>query len=731
MSTAFGSPTDEIGSGASTVFARSMEDIAVDTGTVWKLNRGSAGFPGGTPGLGSIIRLKTFFVSKPILITAGQDLVFNTPFNFKTPFVFIGFGSNVLITLPLKTGSIDNFADGTTNTIVNSTAHGLEDNDVVKIIDSRISKQGGNHVITVIDVNSFSIPITPFGGVDGQCRWTQVEVFITGMANGGTGVTTLTMPNHPFADGDWFNLRNSSVIADATFQVSGATTNTINIANTFTTTSTASANVAHGQLRFANELFFNAFPHTVGNKFMDLQGEIRDGELTSLLFTGTVLAGFELGETRDNNFIVFAANSFLADCFGLLPLGSLVANATDTAVPRSNQPLFSQKSYQSLFELGSNFNTEFNFITNAGPMGVEEANGSYINFNTSTNSAFRGTVKDTTGAPIFGSYFKTGNFGRADAPPTSSVSSVLVVPVSDTSPFRNGDGVILSENSQYPAAAGTIANIIKNTSVEFTGIITVSPIVGTFISATDGGSGTTVLHAMTGQLSGLLVGDFILVGSDGDPNLYPGTHKVLVVDDLGGADPKVTILATFLGTSTDASVTSDAAILFKNSDLASFDQTEPRIVSKGNKALDDSMTLADISFQNVASPLTITIATQDVPVVIAGGAWFSTGEERITSDSNGLATSTGLEGGELTMSYFSSLEKLTGGTTNIGLTILINGIDVTPNPPRSENPGVIQINGTSVFTISTSDTIQMAVVNFSGIDDIAVGQANNVIQRSA
>ena len=71
MSTAFGSPTDEIGSGNTTIYARTMNDIAVDVGPYWKLNRG----------LGSIIRLRQFLIFKPVLLTAGENVLFNTPFN--------------------------------------------------------------------------------------------------------------------------------------------------------------------------------------------------------------------------------------------------------------------------------------------------------------------------------------------------------------------------------------------------------------------------------------------------------------------------------------------------------------------------------------------------------------------------------------------------------------------------------------------------------------------------
>lgn len=164
---------------------------------------------------------------------------------------------------------------------------------------------------------------------------------------------------------------------------------------------------------------------------------------------------------------------------------------------------------------------------------------------------------------------------------------------------------------------------------------------------------------------------------------------------------------------------------------AFLDSTSPNIISRNNSGSPDSMTTGEFDFLNVATPQLVTITTIDVPVAIAGGAWTNANLERMTADvgNNGIATITALGTHRYTVAFSANLEKLLGGTTNIALTILVNGVDVTTNPPRSLNSGIVQIGDTKIFSLTTGDTVQAACLNSIDTDNIEVSQSSLSITR--
>ncbi len=161
-------------------------------------------------------------------------------------------------------------------------------------------------------------------------------------------------------------------------------------------------------------------------------------------------------------------------------------------------------------------------------------------------------------------------------------------------------------------------------------------------------------------------------------------------------------------------------------DSNSIDGTDPRVTVVDVLNEKDSTVSGDFSFINIATPQLVTIVSTSTPVTISGGSWTSSNLERLVADvgNNGIATYTGVETADFQVTFSALLEKVAGGATNIGLTILINGVDITTNAPHSVNAGIIQISATRIFTLNTGDTLQLAVFNDDNTDNIEISQAN-------
>lgn len=161
-------------------------------------------------------------------------------------------------------------------------------------------------------------------------------------------------------------------------------------------------------------------------------------------------------------------------------------------------------------------------------------------------------------------------------------------------------------------------------------------------------------------------------------------------------------------------------------DSGSLDETEPRVIVTNSPPTPTSRITGEFDFVNIVTPQLVTIVTQDVPVAINGGNWTSSVLERVKTDivGDGIATLTAQGTDKYVIGFSALMEKLTGGSTNIALTILINGVDVVNNPPRSVNSGIIQISGSKILSLSEGDTIQLAVFNTDDTNNIEVSQAS-------
>lgn len=157
------------------------------------------------------------------------------------------------------------------------------------------------------------------------------------------------------------------------------------------------------------------------------------------------------------------------------------------------------------------------------------------------------------------------------------------------------------------------------------------------------------------------------------------------------------------------------------------DQTDPRVIAKGNGTRADSMSKIQVGFTNIATPIVVVIDTQDVPIIIGGTQYLVDNAERATGDIAGQVTNLTKKTKNYPITFSGLIEKVGGGTTDIGILLIKNGsltlLD-TFEIPHSVNTGVIQISATRDFELAENDTLDIAVVNFDGISSISVSQAN-------
>jgi len=167
---------------------------------------------------------------------------------------------------------------------------------------------------------------------------------------------------------------------------------------------------------------------------------------------------------------------------------------------------------------------------------------------------------------------------------------------------------------------------------------------------------------------------------------------------------------------------------------AGLDQTDVRVIGENNVGTNDSMVSAQVGFTNVATPITVSIVTQDVPVLIGGTQFVSDNLERATATTGGEITNLNVKTQRYSITFSALIEKVGGGSTDIGLLLIKNGSLVLTDTfeiPHSVNPGIIQISATRTFELAEIDTLDMAVVNFDGTADISVSQANTSYSEKA
>lgn len=234
-------------------------------------------------------------------------------------------------------------------------------------------------------------------------------------------------------------------------------------------------------------------------------------------------------------------------------------------------------------------------------------------------------------------------------------------------------------------------------------------------SVADNGSGKA--RFTTAASHGLIVGRPVVLSGFAVETSYNVTGIVTAVD------------TPTTGTTFDIEEITFTATDTGNMNTASLDSTSPDSLSFDNDPAPDSMSSAQVGFTNTATPIVVSIVTQDVPVLIGGTQFIAANLERATATTGGQITNLTRKTQNYPITFSALIEKDAGGTTDIGLLLIKNGSLVLTDTfeiPHSVNAGIIQISATRDFELEDGDTLDLAVVNFDGTNDINVFQANIV-----
>lgn len=165
-----------------------------------------------------------------------------------------------------------------------------------------------------------------------------------------------------------------------------------------------------------------------------------------------------------------------------------------------------------------------------------------------------------------------------------------------------------------------------------------------------------------------------------------------------------------------------------NINRSSQDSTDPPVLSLGNTDQPNSMFTGDAGLE-IASPITIVINTIGVHEIISDVNWAYNNLERFEEDTvtpnQGRLINKGLGKKKYSVTYSTTIMKVAGGSTNIGIVLLKNGSIISFNPPRIFEGNVASaISRTEIIELVEDDVLQIAVINYIGTVNINVYQAH-------
>ena len=260
--------------------------------------------------------------------------------------------------------------------------------------------------------------------------------------------------------------------------------------------------------------------------------------------------------------------------------------------------------------------------------------------------------------------------------------------------------------------AGT-SYIIKNCARDIDGNLFQPGVPIATDSVTDNGSGKT--RFATTPPHGLVVGRPVVLSGHSDSN-YNGTFIVTAVDTpLTGNtfDVDITIALTDSGTM----------------NAKSLDSTDVLVNAQDNPASQNSMSTGSSGLEIFGSEQTVTINTAGVAEIITNANWLYSNLERFSEGTvnTGQLVTDDISSRRYAISYSATMEKDGGGSLDVGIVVLKNGVIESFNPPHSINTGTIQISGQDIIELKENDTIDIAVINYLDTANIIVSQASLVV----
>lgn len=296
----------------------------------------------------------------------------------------------------------------------------------------------------------------------------------------------------------------------------------------------------------------------------------------------------------------------------------------------------------------------------------------------------------------------------------------IISPVAGLSfTFRDVQTPVFSSGSFLvfldPNSGSTVRYLLTDISVPVDQLFQLGTDI-TVNSAALGTSGAGFTEFTTASPHGLIAGQAV-VNSTFSDSAYNGTFIVVAIPSTTIYEVETTFTATGAG----------------NMNESSLDQTDIIVIAQNNPNNQDSMFLGESGLTVFGSEISTSSLAQNAFEVVTSASWVYGDTERI---SQGVATQGQLVVDDTTLrryriSYSGTLEKSGGGSVNIGVLLLKNGAISSFEPPHTVNTGKIQINGSDIIELTSTDTIDIAVINYAAAATVIdVSQLNIAMNKA-
>ena len=261
-----------------------------------------------------------------------------------------------------------------------------------------------------------------------------------------------------------------------------------------------------------------------------------------------------------------------------------------------------------------------------------------------------------------------------------------------------------------PNSAVNSTFVIENTTGSFTDVFR-QGVAQAITSVTDAAGAAR--FNLGGPAHNLSIGDFVIMNGFSTSS-YNGAFIVEVVPT-----------ATEFMLEGVAFVADDTGTL----NPASLDSTDVKVMATNNFGSQDSMFTGDSGLEIFGSEITVTINTANVPEVITSTSWAFSNLERFSIGVNneGQLVTDDVSVRRYNIVYSGTIEKVGGGSVDIGIILSKNGTDVSFNAPHTVNTGKIQITGSDIIELTDTDTLQVEAINYLDTANIDVSQISLVV----
>jgi len=238
-------------------------------------------------------------------------------------------------------------------------------------------------------------------------------------------------------------------------------------------------------------------------------------------------------------------------------------------------------------------------------------------------------------------------------------------------------------------------------------------------SVADNGSGKA--RFTTAASHGVAVGNLVKISGFVTETTYNVSGIVTAVD------------TPITGTTFDVEEITFTATDTGNMNAASLDSENKLVFAVNNPGVLDSMFTGKSGLEIFGSEVTSSVLAQNAFEVITSASWSSINLERFLDGvvNTGQLVCDDPATRKYNVGFSATIEKSGGGSLNLGIVVLKNGIIASFNSPHTVNSGKIQIRSTDIIELTEPDTLDIAVINFdAGATAINISQASLVVSRA-